>query len=121
MGQFLKPYPSFNIHGASEWVLEEPLTYLSDEPDEIVVPAGFVTDLASIPRIFRGLLPQNDRHRLAAVVHDYLCRQAQSRKERARGDRIFREAMFDLGVPGWKRWVMWAAVRSMTAVKREFP
>lgn len=127
MGKFVE-IPSFNIHTddggllASEWVLEERLVYTTDDPVEtVVVPAGFRTDLASIPRLFRGLLPQNDKHRLAAVVHDWLCRTAHSRKERARGDRIFREAMKDLGVPAWKRWVMWGAVRSLTAVKRKFP
>lgn len=38
----------------------------------ITVPAGFVTNLASVPWLLRSFFPVNDNHRLAAVVHDYL-------------------------------------------------
>ena len=115
-----KEIPSFNLHGASEWILEERLVYVSDLAGAVVCPAGFVTDLASIPRAFRWAFPQNDRHRLAAVVHDFLVRNAYSRKERMLADRVFLEAMTVLNV-GWKRWPMFWAVFAVSLVKRNFP
>lgn len=112
-----KEIPSLDIHGASEWKLEERLVYWSVIwPEEIIVPAGFVTDLASIPRIFRALIPQNGRHRLAAIVHDYLVRLDGF--DRRLADRIFLEAMTVLEVPRWKRTVMYWAVSIQAFLKR---
>lgn len=104
--------PPFAAHGVSEWRLCGALVYNSDLAGRIVVPEGFVTDLASIPQIFQALLPQNDRHRLAAVVHDYLCRLEGF--DRRMADRVFLEAMKVLEVQVWKRWSMFLAVALMT-------
>lgn len=47
----------------------------------LIVPAGFVTDLASIPRLFRNLpsLDPNGLSRRPAVVHDWLYGSHQGR------------------------------------------
>jgi hypothetical protein len=49
----------------------------------------------------------------AAVVHDYLyaTRGLGGRYSRAQSDGIFREALGALGVPLWKRTLLWGAVR----------
>jgi hypothetical protein len=49
----------------------------------------------------------------AAVVHDYLYASLGlgGRYSRAQADGIFREALRALGVPLWKRTLLWAAVR----------
>ncbi|MEL6204374.1 MAG: DUF1353 domain-containing protein [Pseudomonadota bacterium] len=39
---------------------------------EIVVPQGMLTDLASVPRLFRGLISRTGPWVEAAVVHDFL-------------------------------------------------
>jgi hypothetical protein len=39
---------------------------------KLIVPAGFVSDLASIPFGFRWLLPRKGPWSHAAIVHDYL-------------------------------------------------
>lgn len=39
----------------------------------VTVPKGFLTDGASIPRIFWFLFPPFGRYMDAAIVHDYLC------------------------------------------------
>lgn len=82
--------------------------------ETIHVPKGFVTDFASIPRLFWRLEPPLGRSGKAAVVHDYLyaTRGLDGRYDRARCDEIFREAMGVLGVPMIKRNIMWAAVRA---------
>jgi len=85
--------------------------YPSD--DVIRVPAGFVTDLASIPRLFWPLLPPQGRYAKAAILHDWLYTQGPAGDEtaRARADAIFLEAMAVLGCPRWQRGVIYAAVR----------
>lgn len=93
-----------------EWVVLEDLVFISKDSRRFTVPRRFITDLASIPKLARGLIDVNDKHRRAAVLHDFLyCAQIVSRAE---ADRLFLEAMEVLGVEPWKRRVMWAAVRS---------
>lgn len=81
--------------------------------DVIAVPAGFVTDFASVPWGFWNLEPPLGEAGRAAVVHDYLyvTRGLGGPYGRPEADAIFREALSDLGVPLWKRNLLWAAVR----------
>ena len=92
-----------------QFILEERMVYSSDLNGVIVVPMGFETDFASIPRIFRVIHPVNGRHIKAAVVHDYLCRDKKTKRKMA--DRVFNEAMKVCGVKGWRRKQMFTAVR----------
>lgn len=73
------------------------------------VPAGFVTDFASIPRGLWNIFPPTGPYAPAAVLHDFMYVRAWGTK--AEADKIFRKSMKQLGVPYWKRWSMWAAVR----------
>ena len=77
--------------------------------DYIHVPAGFVTDFASVPQPFWSAIPPWGKYGKAAVVHDYLygCKD----RSRKAADGVFLEAMCVLGVPWWERTIMWAAVR----------
>lgn len=77
--------------------------------DVIGVPAGFVTDLASVPRALWSILPPHGQYAKAAIVHDYLYQQAIGSKRYA--DDVFLEAMEVLGVARWRRMVMYWAVR----------
>lgn len=82
----------------------------------LTVPEGFATDLASVPRWLWWLFPRDDpRYAAAAVLHDFLYRwQSASgdQFDRATADAVFLEAMLILGVPGWKAWAMYLAVRA---------
>ncbi|ECH9261463.1 DUF1353 domain-containing protein [Salmonella enterica subsp. enterica] len=93
------------------WRVYEPFEfYLSeDNSDVISVPAGFITDLATIPRIFWTLLPPDGKYAKAAIIHDYLYDNALRTKKEA--DLIFLDGMTVLGVPKWKRTIMYYAVR----------
>ncbi|ECP4145705.1 DUF1353 domain-containing protein, partial [Salmonella enterica] len=83
--------------------------YLSDDNSDIIsVPAGFITDLATIPRIFWTILPPDGKYAKAAIIHDYLYDNALRTKKEA--DLIFLDGMTVLGVPKWKRTVMYWAV-----------
>lgn len=66
------------------------------QPAAVVVPRGFITDLASIPVGLRNVLDINGRSRKPAVMHDYLyCLQPCSRKQ---ADELFRAALKAEGV-----------------------
>lgn len=94
------------------WRLNEPLIYdigVEGSGVQVVVPEGFVTDFASIPRGLWNLFPKWGRHGHAAVVHDYLYWAKPFPRERA--DEIFLEAMGVLGTTPWKAKAMYHAVR----------
>ena len=93
------------------WALVEPVTY-EGNTDTFVVPAGFQTDFASVPRAFVWLLPRYGKYTKAAILHDWLCaRVREGTFDRADADGLFRRSMRELGVPFVRRWLMWAAVR----------
>jgi hypothetical protein len=94
------------------WELLVGFAYEHPLVGRIVVPAGFLTDFASIPRVFWRLLPPVGRYGKAAVVHDYLYRTGCHPCSRPLADRVFLDAMRDLGVSWPVRRVMWAAVRA---------
>ena len=73
------------------------------------VRTGFETDFASVPRLFWRVVPPWGRYSPAAVVHDYLYHTGKV--SRLAADRLFLELMAALGVPLWKRQVMYWAVR----------
>lgn len=110
MHGFLTPLDLRAVRGhPRKWQLLTPLVYRSESGAEIVVPVGFLTDLASIPQVFQGIVPVNDAHRDAAVLHDYLF--VIQDRPRAAVDALFLEAMRLSGVRVTQRGVMWAAVR----------
>ncbi len=77
--------------------------------EPVVVPKGFVTDFASIPRLFWPALPPDGEYAYAAVVHDYLYwSQTRSREE---ADDILKIAMEDFKVGTVKAGAIYAAVR----------
>ncbi|EJS4496084.1 DUF1353 domain-containing protein, partial [Salmonella enterica] len=93
------------------WRVFEPFEfYLSDDNSDVIeVPAGFVTDLATIPRIFWTILPPDGKYAKAAIIHDWMYDNALRTKKEA--DLIFLDGMTVLGVPRLKRKVMYWAVR----------
>lgn len=75
---------------------------------DIEVPQGFVTDGASVPRLFWSLFPPNRTDYLpCAIVHDYLC----EKRDFKRADKCFGECLEELGVNRFARVVMYLSVR----------
>jgi hypothetical protein len=79
-----------------------------------LIPAGFRTDLASIPRFFQRLIPKVGKHIQPAIVHDYFYVYGDKgiykiTKEDA--DQMFLDGMKHVGVSYWKRYAMYYAVR----------
>lgn len=75
----------------------------------ICVPAGTVTDLASVPRLLWAIFPPHGRWAKAAIIHDFL--YARGIGSKAYADRTFLEAMEVLGVSRVTRTLMYWAVR----------
>jgi len=91
---------------------------------KITVPAGFETDYASVPRVFRSLLSCKKRAAKPAVVHDYLYKTGIVSRKTA--DRVFLQAMEVNKVNFFKRhlyyqavnWFGWFAWRRHRASKK---
>jgi len=100
--------PSLSPFGeADEWILNAPFLVRVDDT-EIAIPAGFITDLASVPKwlpLSRSFLSGNARR--SAIVHDYLY-VTQAGKEYA--DSVFLAAMKAEKVNTAVRWLFYAAV-----------
>ena len=97
-------------HGSKVRVrLNKPKLYEIDGRT-FMVPRGFITDFASVPRGLWNTLPPWGEYAEAAVLHDWLYRNPGivTRKE---ADLIFRKLMKQHGVGFLKRWVMWAGLR----------
>jgi hypothetical protein len=106
-------------NGRCIWRLTRPLSYdvgAEGSGETITIPAGFITDLASIPAFAWPVFPADGPYAKAAVVHDYGYSVAGvmpdgRRYSRRQIDDIFREAMAVVGVSRWRRMVIYAAVR----------
>lgn len=93
---------------AGEWEFKEPLTWVSDGLTT-TIPAGFITDLASIPRPLRGILDREGDSRFGSLLHDFL--YATQELHRFECDEWLRRALIEYGMPSWHARVYWLGVR----------
>jgi len=97
--------------------LLEPLAYTTKDGWRITVPAGFVTDFASIPRLLYVLIPPRGRYNRPAIVHDFLYHYAPIDPmtgkpcTQARADSIIREACEDVDDRLTQRWAIYLGLR----------
>lgn len=108
------PYAPPQMHYAflGNYALDEDFTVTLDGRTW-TVPAGYRTDLASVPRIFWALIPPTGAYEIAAVLHDWMCSDgiAAGLVTSREADAVFRRLMAMAGVGPVRRWCMWAAVR----------
>ena len=109
-GQFITEI-EVGITDDGRWRILSPLVYSSDEFGEIVVPRWFVTNFSSIPRLPFSLWVCGNAAHAAKTLHDYLYSSGMFPRKVA--DRIFLDAMDAIGVPSWRRHLMYFAVRSL--------
>lgn len=80
---------------------------------EIIVPSGYTTDGASIPKIFWWLLSPFENYFKCCVLHDYLCDLFHlNLLERKTCDLIFLEAMSEIDIKPSTKWALYFFVRS---------
>lgn len=78
------------------WYLLEPFVYYADPRLEpVVVPKGFVTDMASVPSVLESIVPRWGPHGPAAVVHDFLYWEQRCTQRQA--DALMLRAMRQMG------------------------
>ena len=79
------------------------------------VPAGFKTDLCTIPRIFWSFIASDDKDMLeASIVHDFLySKESDWLFNRKRCDIILTEAMEQLGASELKMNLVYLIVRAL--------
>lgn len=94
------------------WRLLNPLRYYSAILDrEVVVPAGFVSDFASVPRLPFLYWLAAGKFQAAAVLHDWFYRTDTEDITRATADALLAEAMQALGYWKIRAWFVWLGVR----------
>jgi hypothetical protein len=82
------------------YFLLKPITWKPNPGQEafqaVTVPVGFVTDFASIPRMFWSALRPDGKYTYPAIVHDFLYWTQTRPKEEA--DTIFKFGMEDFDI-----------------------
>lgn len=78
---------------------------------EYRVPANFITDLASIPRLLWVWFPPHDSRVVApSILHDYFY-SGETKVSRKFADDVFYNHMLVEGFPRYKAWLFWSGVR----------
>ena len=108
--------PSFRLHPGDEKNVELVGNLrFSVNGHVAAIPSGFRFDGASAPRAVRWIFDSDDGGYRPPCVHDILYKYRGEYQgldlSRAQVDRIFLLHMKQDGVPRWKRWAAYAAVR----------
>jgi len=96
------------------WVLRKTFSYDVGEEgsgETIRVPVGFITDFASVPRLFWSIFPKWGKYGNAAVIHDYLYWVQDEQYPKKRADEIFLEGMLVLNVKKITAKILYWAVK----------
>lgn len=116
--------------GADHWRVLREFRFWSHIPRLgrvwVTVPAGYLTDGASVPRLLWSLIPPWGQYGQAAVVHDLLCEYLRVMTDagelvaitRAECDQLFLVAMQVLQVPQPRCGAMHAGVSAYRIVSR---
>jgi hypothetical protein len=102
--------------GDRTFQLLSPFTYhvgIEESDEVIIVPQGFITDFASVPRIFWNIFPPYGKYGKAAVVHDalYQTKGMRGKYTRKECDEIFLQCMEVLNVGFLTRRIIYRNVR----------
>lgn len=106
----------------ADYIVAAPYTVsfrIDGEPRSITVPAGMLTDLASVPFFLRWLIERIGPHLEAAIVHDFLfiawpyvdgeADRMPTRQNWLFANRVMIAGLQRAGVPAWMCWgIAWA-------------
>lgn len=103
------------------WVVKKGFIYYLDDSftSYVYVPKGYLTDGASVPRMFWNIIPPWGSYGQACVLHDYLCEHYyyfdglnSFTLDRKNVNKIFNDAMKVAEVPTGKRKLIYAGVEA---------
>lgn len=109
-----------NIKGPKKWEVLSEINYdvgFKGSGETVTVPAGYMTDLASVPWPASMLFPKSGKWNHAAVVHDWLCDHGRKVYSQAKIDRIFLDIMRLTGVNPIKRRLGYEAVAAYQKIE----
>lgn len=125
MAGFLTPLELEYFDGRT-WKVTASFEYHVGSPDGqkvVVIPIGFLTDFASVPKLLWNVLPPTGSYGKAAVIHDWLYQTRQINVStqdrphlmylcnRAEADAILNEGMAVLGTSRLVRFMVYWGVR----------
>jgi hypothetical protein len=99
------------------WWLVAPLCYKDKTGRIWVVPVGFTTDFASVPRLPVVYWLFGNTAHAPSVLHDYLI--VSARVPRSQADKLFAEAMESVKMPRWRIGPMFRAVSAYTKLLKD--
>lgn len=99
--------PIYFLYSPISWVPDRDLT--GGAMSSFTIPKGFVTDFASIPRVFWSALRPDGNYAYSAVLHDYLYWEQKRPREVA--DAILRRSMLNFRVSKATVDIIYSAVR----------
>jgi hypothetical protein len=105
--------PNFHFISDRQVALDSPLKWVG-KTETFIVPRGFVSDFATIPKFLWWLFGPTGAYTAAAILHDWLCTMLATRVPPASArdtDGIFRRRCKELGVDFVSRWLLWTGVR----------
>ena len=100
-------YTDVHVHPIQDgWITVKEIVF-----KDIIVPSGYYTNGANIPRLLWRLIPPNDPVVFpAVVVHDFLC----DRKDYKKADDYMEDILIKSEVPKWKRKSIVKSIRFYT-------
>jgi hypothetical protein len=96
------------------YLLTSHLSYITNLGDKIIVPKGFKTNFASVPRLAKFYIDDDDwQIRAPSVVHDYLysAESVELGFTRKQADGVLFEAMVGLGMRKTKALLIYYTLR----------
>jgi hypothetical protein len=116
------PEPCLRHLGAGDrWETVEPVEIPVGGGALLLIPAGYVFDLASVPRALHWIMDEDNLSTLAPLAHDFLYRTVPPDPgtvwpdgwccTRREADAILLALAIRQGCPSWRAWAGWAAVR----------
>lgn len=75
----------------------------------LTIPAGYKTDFATVPRLFRGIVWGAGNHNLATLIHDWLYDNQIGTRKQADDEMLY--WLLACGVSRIKAYTMYFAVR----------
>jgi hypothetical protein len=103
-------------HLDGTWTTLRPMEFEIEDRGTLIVPAGFNTDLASVPRMFWNILPPFGAYEEGAVGHDLIYRSGGGMTNigtftRAEADDFLAACMEFCECPRWQRVAIYRALR----------
>jgi hypothetical protein len=96
------------------YILTSHLAYITNLGDKIIVPKEFKTNFASVPRVAKVYIDDDDwQIRAPSVIHDYLysAESVELGFNRQQADEVLLEAMMGLGMRKTKALLIYYILR----------